>query len=103
MTKMFKIYILTVFLLLLYLTKNEALSIKNKEKCNNSNGFCLFNDYKNTKELCELCYLVAPLARELIRKDQIKDLHFIATLICTALNITQEPICSQAISLFEVI
>jgi hypothetical protein len=88
-------------------SKNEALPLINKVKCNNNNGFCMFNELKslkspNPEELCEFCYLVAPIARELIKKDKIKDLHFIATLVCSVLNITQEPVCSQAISLFEV-
>lgn len=103
---MFKIYSLTLFLFALYVTKNSALPVKNQEKCNNSNGFCMSNNIQIKKpspeELCEICYIVAPFAREIIRKNEIKDLHFIATLVCTVLNITQEPICSQAISLFEV-
>jgi hypothetical protein len=56
----------------------------------------------NPKELCEFCSLLAPLGRELIRSNKTQLFKPVAVVVCTLLNITQEPICEQAINLFAV-
>lgn len=52
--------------------------------------------------LCDLCIEALPVVKKLIEKNETKYFRDIATLVCTALNITQEPICYQAVGLFEV-
>ena len=54
------------------------------------------------QELCTICYDVAPVVRALVKKNETKYFHEIATLVCVGLKLTEEYVCYQAINLFEV-
>jgi hypothetical protein len=99
------IYVCFLIYLTITLESKPLLELKNKNTCNLNETDCSSNPSVSKitpQELCDLCYVFGPFARELVRKNQVKNLHFIATFICTVLNITEESICSQAITLFEV-
>lgn len=61
------------------------------------------NEAPDPKQLCEACYVVMPLARDIIKKNETKFIKEIATFICTYLKIEELQICSDAIDLFTVI
>lgn len=69
----------------------EQLSVVNKKK------------NPTPQELCEACHYAMPVMRSLVRKNETKYLHDIATLVCVTLKLTEEYICYQAVGLFEVI
>ena len=81
--------------------------------CNGNIKECL-NGYKENlfskdeikrptpEQLCEICGIVVPFVRELVRKNDTKYFKDIATLVCVGLKITQPEICESAVGLFEV-
>ncbi|CAF0958145.1 unnamed protein product [Brachionus calyciflorus] len=72
------------------------------EKCNNFND-CMRNYFKpDSKQICDACYLIMPLARDLIAKNETKYFKEIAKFICQFLEIEQLSVCSDAIDLFTV-
>jgi hypothetical protein len=74
-----------------------------RSKCLNEKTCLKENeDGPTPKQLCEYCSLLAPFGRELVRTNKTGLFKPIAVFVCTFLNITQEPICEQAIDLFEV-
>ena len=97
------------FLLIFILAINEfeAKPLLNPEpQCSILNDHsCFINnqiEFPDTKQLCELCYVIAPFAKALVKENKTEIINLVANFICNYLKITEPNICSQAIKLFEV-
>lgn len=93
----FKIFVFCSILMLVH-------SLPVNKQCHDLKSCFNKNKTPDPKQLCEACYVVMPLARDLIKKhNETKLIKEIATFICTYLNIEELEICADAIDLFTVI
>ena len=108
------IKIVGLILLNIVIVKSLPFGLLAKNYCNGNLNECLngvkdFNLLSNEaikrptpEQLCEVCGIIVPFIRELVRKNETKYFKDFATLICIGLKITQAEICEGAVGLFEV-
>jgi hypothetical protein len=76
--------------------KNDYIECMTKGNCNKELN-------APSKEVaCLFCDLVLPSARKLIRKNETKHWHAIATFFCTELKIEDYDVCNQVSLLYSV-
>jgi hypothetical protein len=100
-----KLYLSIGILFIFCLGLNYSLPLSSQvlERIDLQKHLSKIKTIKGSKEECNLCYFVLPLAKDLIIKNQTKSFREIANLVCLTLNIANDAsVCEQAVGIFEV-
>lgn len=94
---------LIIFLNLLAIVYSVPLLENHKGRpCDGRKNTCSKDSGPSPQQLCEVCNLVIPIARNLVVKNDTKYFGDIAIGVCIGLKLAEFYVCEQAVNLFKV-